>query len=217
MATSAESHYFSEEAVRAWTAIAAKHRIRDELFLGVLARWFRPGTILEIGAATGHLSQILLARGYDVLATDLSPVLVQAARARGVPALIVDASRDIREQTGRQFSNVLAQGVLPLIFRDRQRVQTTLAAIHNALEPAGRLVCISPDASRSQQAEAYFTPREQVAIASETGLFRPVTTFPHQVVPTGWYRHWNARLLNFLDFRAAHLFAIRLVWIMEKK
>jgi SAM-dependent methyltransferase len=216
MASSAETHYFTPEAVETWSRIAAKHRLRDEQFLRVLAKWFRPGSILEIGAATGQLSQILQSRGHDVLASDLSPALVAAIKARGVPATIVDASRDIRAQTGRSFANILAQGVLPLILRDRERVYTTLAAIHGALDAGGRLICISPRAQGRGQVHDYLAPREQLEIAKGTGLFRFVTAFPHQVIPTGWYRTWNARAFNALDFHAAHLFAIRLVWVMEK-
>ena len=210
------SHYFTKEAVQEWMRIAAKHRLRDEQFLRALARWFRPGGILEIGAATGHLAEILFSRGYDVLASDYSPALVNAIEARGIPATIVDATANIREQTGRAFANVLAQNVLPLIWRERSTVCATLAAIHAALEPGGRLICISARPSRDKHPESYFTQHEQIEIARATGLFRLLASFPHQVVPTGWYRSWNAPLFNFLDFHAAHLFSIRLVWVMEK-
>jgi len=181
-----------------------------------LSRWFRPGAILEIGAATGHLSEILCRRGYDVVASDYSPALVRAIEARGVPAAIVDATVDIRDQTGRLFANVLAQNVLPLIWRDRDMVRSTLAAIYGALEPDGRLVCISAYARRGEHPESYFTPREQIEIAKATGHFRLLAAIPHQVIPTHCYRPWNARVFNFIDFHAARIFSIRLVWVMEK-
>jgi len=209
-------HYFTDDAVRTWTSIGQKQRLRDEQFLRVLSRSFLPGPILEIGAATGQLSEILFRRGYEVLASDYSPALVNAIKARGVRSAVVDATRNIREQTGRVFANVLAQNVLPLIWRDKAVVVSTLSAIHDVLEPRGRLICISADPRWEKHSESYFTPREQIAIASETKLFHPLAVFPHQVIPTGWYRSWNARLFNFIDFRAAHVFAIRLVWVMEK-
>jgi SAM-dependent methyltransferase len=210
------AHYFKEEAVREWIRIGDKHRLRDEQFLGVVSRWFRPGSILEIGAATGQLSGILSLRGYDVLASDYSPALVNAIKARGVQSAVVDATAKIREQTGRVFANVLAQNVLPLIWRDKNVVTSTLAAIHDALEPGGRLVCISAHPRWEKLRESYLTPREQIEIATASGLFRLITAFPHQVIPTAWYRPWNARLFNVFDFHAAHLIAIRLVWVMEK-
>lgn len=209
-------HYFTQEAVREWTRIAERHRLRDEQFLRVLARWLRPGAILEIGAATGQLSAILFQRGYDVLGSDYSPALVDAIRARGVPAAVVDGRQNIRAQTGRVFANVLAQSVLPLIWRDESIVRGTLAAVHGVLEPKGRLLCVGIHPRRTNHPESYFTPRQQIDIARATGLFRLLAKFPHQVIPTGWYRRWNAQVFNLLDFHAAHLFAIRLVWIMEK-
>lgn len=211
-----ESHYFTEQALRDWTRIAAKHRIRDEYFLRRIETYLRPGPILEIGAATGHLSAILQQHGYDVMASDIAPLFVAAIASRGVPAEIVDASQDIRSQTGRSFANVLAQNVMPLIRRDPETVNATLRAIHGALQPGGRFVCISAHASRCSNPRAFLRPREQVEIARQTGLFRIVRTIPHQVTPTALYRGWNAPLLNALDFELARVAAVRLVWIAEK-
>ena len=61
---------------------------------------------------------------------------------------------------------------LPLIFREKETVCATLAAIHAALEPQGRLVCIGVHPHRGNDPESYFTPHEQIAVAKETGLFR---------------------------------------------
>ncbi len=216
MTHGADTHYFTEQALQDWTRIGARHRIRDEHFLHAIESYFRPGPILEIGAATGHLSGILHARGYDVTASDVSPRFVAAIGRRGLHAEIVDATRDITSQTGRSFANILAQNVMPLIRRDRATVEATLSAIHAALQPSGRLISISAHANRAPDPQSFFTPREQVEIAKASGLYRIAAMFPHQVVPTGLYRRWNAALLNFLDFHAAKIAAVRLVWVMEK-
>lgn len=216
MTQTAEPHYFTERAVQDWTRIAARHRIRDEYFLRVVERYFRPGSILEIGAATGHLSEILQHRGFDVTASDVSPRFVAAIQARGVRAQLVNATANIRGQTGRCFANVLAQGVIPLVRRDPATANATLAAIHAALEPRGRLICISPHAWRDPDPQSYFRPREQIEIARASRLYRIIKVFPHQVVPTALYRTWNAGLFSFLDFQAAKLAAVRLVWVAEK-
>jgi SAM-dependent methyltransferase len=216
MTQTTESHYFTERAVQDWTRIAARHRIRDEYFLRAVGRYFRPGPILEIGAATGHLSEILQNRGFDITASDVSPRFVAAIQARGVRAQLVDATANIRAQTGRSFANVLAQGVIPLVRRDPATANATLAAIHAALEPQGRLICISPHAWRDPDPQSYFRPREQVEIARASRLYRIINVFPHQVVPTALYRRWNAGILNFLDFQAARIAAVRLVWVAEK-
>jgi SAM-dependent methyltransferase len=217
MSPATEDHYFTEQALRDWTAIAERHRIRDEYFLRTLQKYFRPGPILEIGAATGHLSAILNAQGYDVTASDISPRFVAAIAARGVPAALVDATRNIHQQTGRFFSNVLAQNVIPLIHRDRDMVLTTLSAIHAALEPSGRLICITARTRRCPDPKAFFSPTEQLKILESSGLFRIERVFPHQIVPTRLYRAWNAAFLNFADFELARVAAVRLVSVMEKK
>jgi SAM-dependent methyltransferase len=209
-------HYFSEQALHDWTAVAERHRIRDEYFLRTLQKYFHPGPILEIGAATGHVSAILHNRGYDVTASDVSPRFVAAIAARGVPALLVDATRDIRLQTGRSFTNVVAQNVIPLIRRDHERLHATLLAIHAALDPSGRLICINARTSRCRNRAAFFRPREQMEIIRNSSLFRIVTSFPHQVIPTGLYRGWNARVFNLADFKLARIAAVRLVSIAEK-
>jgi SAM-dependent methyltransferase len=135
-----EDHYFTEQALHDWRAVAERHRIRDEYFLCTLQKYFKPGPILEIGAATGHMSAILQERGYDVTASDISPRFVTAIAARGVPALLVDATRNISLQTGRSFANVLAQNVIPLIRRDRDLLHATLSAkSRSTLTPPTRL------------------------------------------------------------------------------
>lgn len=216
MTRTAASHYFTEDALRDWRRIGEKHRLRDEQFLRRIEVHLRPGAILEIGAATGHLSEILKNRGFDVTASDISPRFVAAIRARGLNGQLVDATSSIRVQTGRTFANILAQGVVPLIRRHPPTLDIALAAIHDALETRGRLLCICAYPWREPAPGFYLKPREQIEIAERSGLFRVIKIIPHQVVPTALYRSWNARLLNFLDFHAAKLASVRLVWVMEK-
>jgi SAM-dependent methyltransferase len=47
-------------------------------------------TLLEVGSGTGHDSAYFLSNGVDVTAVDLSPEMVERARAKGVPALVRD-------------------------------------------------------------------------------------------------------------------------------
>jgi SAM-dependent methyltransferase len=211
-----EPHYFTEQALRDWTKIGEKHLIRDEYFLRSIETYFNPGPILEIGAATGHISEILQRRGYDVTASDVSPRFVAAMRARGLRAEHVDATGNIRSQTGQGFANIFAQNVIPMIRRDRPTLVAVLSSIHEALMPSGRLICVGAHPWRCETPGSYFRPREQMEIARTSGFFRPVSIFPHQVVPTLLYRRWNGALLNLLDFQVARIAAVRLVWVMEK-
>ncbi|MBV9570795.1 MAG: hypothetical protein JO056_06105 [Alphaproteobacteria bacterium] len=193
-----------------------RHALRDGEFLRMLSRHFCPGPILELGASTGHLSAILREQGFDVTASEVEARLVRAIASRGLNAALVDATQDIAAQTGRTFSNILAQAVSPLIRRDRVRVLATLARIHAALEPAGRFINIAPYAWRQPAPGNFFSPKEQFEITIECGLFRSIACFPHQVLPPALYRPWNARLLNLADHKLAHLVSTRLVWIVEK-
>jgi hypothetical protein len=91
-----------------------------------------------------------------------------------------------------------------------------LSAIHSALEPSGRLICINARTARCPNPGSFLRPAEQLEIMKNSGLFKVVRVFPHQVVPTGLYRHWNAPILNFADFSFARVAAVRLVSVMEK-
>ena len=104
-----ELHYFTQGALEEWVRIGQRHHARDRLFLRDLARYLRPGPVLELGAATGHLFAILHEYGYDVTASDVSPKFVGAIAGRGLKAAIVDATRSIPQQTGSTYANILAQ------------------------------------------------------------------------------------------------------------
>jgi SAM-dependent methyltransferase len=207
----------ADRTVRNCLNDAKRQGLRDRLFMQGLERYLRPGRTLEIGAATGQLSAILQQHGYSVVASDVAPQFLPAIGARGLKAVVVDATQDIVAQTGEIYANILAQGVIPLIRRDRERVMTTLRAIHGALEPGSRLLCISPYAWRQPDPKAFFSPKEQMQIARASGLFEPVVAYPHQVVPPGWYVPWNATLLNFFDHNLAWIARVRWVWVMEKR
>jgi SAM-dependent methyltransferase len=197
-------------------ALGKRHELRDRHFLRCLARHFRPGAILELGAATGHISAILQEYGYEVTASDVVPQLLRAIESRGLKSALVNATEDIVAQTGRRYPNIFAQNIFPLIRRDGLRSLAALRCIHDALEPSGRFICIGAYPWRRRDADIFFSPREQMEIAQSSGLFRMVRWFPHQVTPPGWYREWNAKLLNALDHKLAWIASTRLVWVLEK-
>jgi SAM-dependent methyltransferase len=205
-----------DEDVRKRAETGARHELRDRYFLRGLARYFCPGSILELGASTGHLSAVLQADGYQVVASEVKTKLVRAIAARGLDAQLVDATKNIVAQTGRRFPNILAQCVGPLIYRNRQQVLLTLRQICDGLDVSGRFVCIGPYPWRQPDPKAFFSPREQIALAQESGRFRMIACFPHQVVPPALYRPWNGGMLNLLDHTLAHIASARLVWVMEK-
>lgn len=62
-----------------WQSVAAQRRV----VRAALVRAFRPGArVLEIGGGTGVDAEWLIAQGRSVLMTDVSPAMVEVARAR---------------------------------------------------------------------------------------------------------------------------------------
>jgi len=51
------------------------------------------GKCLEVGAGTGSISQALLAKGRGVVATDISPGMVEEMKKKGINAVVCDAER----------------------------------------------------------------------------------------------------------------------------
>jgi SAM-dependent methyltransferase len=210
-------HSTKDLGVRNCWATAKRQALRDGVFLKKLQHHFRPGPVLELGAATGHLSSILRDQGREAVASDISPSFLQAIAERGLPSAFVDATQDIAAQTGRRFPNILAQNVLPLIRRNTEVLSTTLRQIHEALEPRGRFICISAFAWRQPNPQAFFSPREQFQITRASNLFDIIAHFPHQTLPPGLYRAWNADILNFVDHKLAWIASVRWVSVMEKR
>ena len=92
----------------------------------------RPGErILDVGCGDGALSVKIIDGGAEVVGVDNSPELVEAARAAGVYAELVDAAdMDFDRQFDAAFSNAALHWML-----DRERVA---AAIFKALRLGGR-------------------------------------------------------------------------------
>ncbi|MFC4910687.1 class I SAM-dependent methyltransferase [Actinomadura gamaensis] len=67
------------------------YRERRHLVARELRRLGRPGTGLDVGAAGGGNTRVLLDRGWEAVAVDASPAGVEAARRRGVDARLGDA------------------------------------------------------------------------------------------------------------------------------
>ena len=92
----------------------------------------KPGErVLDVGCGDGALSLKIIDRGAEVVGVDTSPELVEAARAAGVYAELVDAAdMAFDRQFDAAFSNAALHWML-----DKQRVA---AAIFNVLHLGGR-------------------------------------------------------------------------------
>src|SRR5262249_46005645 len=114
---------------------------------GVIAAWLvgreiLPGTeVLDAGCGTGRYSRELARRGYIVHGVDLSPELIQVAKATvgdrtgGVSFAVAD----ITVPPTARYAAILCRGVLNDIIDDDRR-DAVFAAFARALRPNGVLV-----------------------------------------------------------------------------
>lgn len=95
----------------------------------------QPGEhVLDVGCGDGVLSLQIAERGAQVRGLDSSPALVEAARERGVDAVVGDGQTI--EETGR-YDAVFSNAALHWMSRDPQAV---LDGVARALAPGGRFV-----------------------------------------------------------------------------
>jgi len=89
--------------------------------------------ILDLGCGDGALTEKIAAAGADVVGVDSSPSMIEAARARGLDARVVDGeSLGFRAEFEAVFSNAALHWM-----REQDAV---LAGVQRALKPGGRFV-----------------------------------------------------------------------------
>ena len=92
----------------------------------------QPGErILDVGCGEGTLTKKIIERGATVLGIDNSPGMIEAARANGIDALLLDAA-DI--QFFAEFDAAFSNATLHWVLQKEQAAR----AIFRALKPGGR-------------------------------------------------------------------------------
>ncbi|MET0282931.1 MAG: methyltransferase domain-containing protein [Polyangiales bacterium] len=90
-----------------------------------------PARVLDLGCGDGALTEQL--RGYEVVAVDASPQMIEAAQRRGLDARVVDGhALPFRDEFDVVFSNAALHWMT--------RPDEVIAGIHRALRPRGELV-----------------------------------------------------------------------------
>ena len=112
------------QAKAAWK-LAERQAFRDRLAAGA--------RLLEVGAGTGQDSAYFHEQGIAVVATDLSPVMVEHCRAKGVEAHVMDFLR--LDFPAGSFDGVFAMNCL--LHVPNRDLPTVLAAIALVLRPGG--------------------------------------------------------------------------------
>ncbi|GIH47976.1 Methyltransferase domain-containing protein [Microbispora rosea] len=114
------------------------YRERRAMLARELRRLGPPGTALDIGAAGGGNTRVLVEHGWDALAADYSETAVELALRRGLRAIHADAC-DL-PLPGESFDLVLAFDVLEHIEDDR----TAARELVRVLRPGGRALITVP-------------------------------------------------------------------------
>ena len=106
-----------------------------ELCFPMLA-WLAPAKgehVLDLGCGDGMLTAQILGTGARVVGVDSSPAMVEAARARGIDAHVIDAaSLPFESEFDAVFSNAALHWV--------HQADAALAGIARALRPGGRFI-----------------------------------------------------------------------------
>lgn len=197
-----------------WIAISNHQHHKDRLLFPLIARHFRPGRILEIGAGVGQLTKMANLMGFDCLASDLEDNFVTCMKRQGIPALKLDALA-LADCASAPFSTVFAQGLSTLVTKDLAIVEATYRSICQVLDEQGLFVFIFP--SVGSRSARWSTLDDHRKIYRRSG-FRELLVFRQQLFPSIVYRKlFTLRpILSLLEQTIGRYLGIRYVIILQK-
>jgi SAM-dependent methyltransferase len=125
-----------------------------------------PARVIEVGCGPGYFAERMRRElGADVVALDLSPRMVELARARGVDARVADV-QDLPFGDG-EFDCAVANWMLYHV----PELERGLAELARVLRPQGRLVCTTFGADQLRELWSFldFDKTTAVAFNGENG------------------------------------------------
>ena len=221
-----ENYGYSAEILADWERIAELQRIRDSIYWKTLSKRLLPGSVLEVGAGCGQVSQLLKNFGFDVTSSDYETFFVEKMRSIGLESIVIDAT-DIAKTSDRLFDNIVAQSLSTQMRREPEIVERTYHSIHAALKPGGRFIFttalypISMFPWVMQQRKINYGYREQLKIIKNMSqFFDLIYTTRYQILKTSWYSERNKHFFNFLDFKLPKLLpfaSCRGIFVLQKR
>lgn len=216
--TPVEYGIYSPASVAIWRSIATRQVVRDSVYWRALARYLKPGSVLELGSACGQVSKLLSTIGFQTVGSDYFQFFVDDMRANGIEAYRIDATRISDSEIGdRKFDNVIAQSLSPQLRKSKDITDAVYASVHATLKPGGRFLftgALYP--WWPKKAAMYYSFDEHLAVINAQRGFRLVTAFGYQWLPTSLYRDWNKHILHFVDFHCVKIKPIRGVFVLER-
>lgn len=207
-----EAYAEYSDPVGIWRDIARRQAEKDWVLIPALFRHFYPnGSVLELGAGVGQLSQLMDDWGYRVVASDYHQFFVDYMLSIGLNAYRVDAMNIAAAGLG-QFDNIFSQSITPLTTSDLDVVERTYISMRDSLRPGGHLVMIHAMCSwREIETQA----RRHMKIASRCG-FEKVRAFRNQILPSRAYGLLPAWFTNGLEELLGRRWGTRFVLLAEK-
>ena len=125
-------------------------------------------TVLDLACGTGTMTEILMGRGYEMLAADASPDMLAAAREKtegkpGVPPVFLCQSMPELDLYGTVDAAVCCLDSLNYL-TDPRDVQRTFRRLHLFIAPGGLLVfdVLSPSGLQELDGQVFLDEREDV-------------------------------------------------------
>ncbi|MFZ5641300.1 MAG: class I SAM-dependent DNA methyltransferase [Bacillota bacterium] len=158
---------------------------REEPFFAGLFTRYNTRSVLDAACGTGHHALLFAARGHAVAGADLSPTMVEQARAnaaaKGLPVEFVQAGfGQLAKTLGREFDAVVCLGnSLPHI-KSTGDIQSVLVDFYRVLNRGGVLVIQNRNYNKALAEKSRFMPLNHCRSGTEETLYLRFTDFPEK-------------------------------------
>ncbi len=159
-------------------------------------------TILEIGAGVGLDAKYFQDQGLKVLATDLSPKMIQACKELGLQAQVIDIYE--LDQLNRKFDAIYSLNVL--LHVPPQDLEQVLNTVSGCLQPSGIFYYgvyggvskedMHTDPSRMNMPRYFSFLNDESLLKAATSVFSVVSSDVVDLKGSQWGLHFQSLLLR---------------------